>query len=78
MKNPLPQPLVDRLTKQFGPGAVASMLKAFEKSRLPTLRVNTLKSTDEEVMNVLRDESIAETAAVHGLLLKWIRGREIR
>ncbi len=59
MKNPLPQALVNRLTKQFGPGALASMLKAFEKSRLPTFRVNTLKSTDEIVMNKLRDDGIA-------------------
>lgn len=59
MKNPLPQALVDRLTKQFGPGAVASMCLAFSKPRLPTFRVNTLKSTDELVMNRLRDEAIA-------------------
>lgn len=59
MKNPLPQALVNRLTKQYGPSALASMLKAFEKSRLPTFRVNTLKSTDEIVMNKLRDDGIA-------------------
>lgn len=59
MNNPLPQELVERLNKQFGPGAVASMCQAFSKSRLPTFRVNTLKSTDERVMNRLRDEAIA-------------------
>ena len=59
MKNPLPQELVDRLTKQFGPGAVGLMFQAFDKPRLPTFRVNTLKSTDELVMNRLRDEAIA-------------------
>lgn len=59
MKNPLPQILTDRLTKQFGPASVASMLKAFDKPRFPTFRVNTLKATDEIVMNKLRDDSIA-------------------
>lgn len=59
MKNPLPQELVERLNKQFGPGDVASMCQAFSKPRLPTFRVNTLKATDELVMNRLRDEAIA-------------------
>lgn len=59
MKNPLPQALTERLTKQFGPAAMAGMLKAFEKERLPTFRVNTLKATDDEVMGRLRDEAIA-------------------
>lgn len=59
MNNPLPQALSDRLTKQFGPGALDSMLKAFDKPRLPTFRVNTIKSTDEIVMNKLRDDGIA-------------------
>jgi 16S rRNA C967 or C1407 C5-methylase (RsmB/RsmF family) len=59
MKNPLPSILVNRLTKQFGPSAVSSMVSAFSKPRLPTFRVNTLKATDEIVMNTLREESIA-------------------
>lgn len=35
------------------------MLKAFDKPRLPTFRVNTIKSSDEAVMNKLRDDGIA-------------------
>ena len=35
------------------------MLKAFDKPRLPTFRVNTIKSSDEIVMNRLRDDGIA-------------------
>lgn len=35
------------------------MVNAFDKTRLPTFRVNTLKATDEIVMNALREESIA-------------------
>lgn len=59
MKNYLPQTLSDRLTKQFGTGALSAMLKAFDKPRLPTFRVNTLKTTDEAVMQILRDDGIA-------------------
>jgi 16S rRNA C967 or C1407 C5-methylase (RsmB/RsmF family) len=59
MKNPLPQALSDRLAKQFGPGALDSMLRVFDKPRLPTFRVNTLKASDELVMNRLRDDGIA-------------------
>ena len=59
MKNPLPQILSDRLTKQFGPGALDAMLKAFDKPRLPTFRVNTIKASDEAVMNRLREDGIA-------------------
>ena len=59
MHNSLPQTLLQRLTKDFGPGAVTMMLKAFDHQRLPTFRVNTLKSTDESVMNKLRDEGVA-------------------
>lgn len=59
MKNPLPRELSDRLLKQFGPGSLEAMLKAFSKPRLPTFRVNSLKATDDEVMNVLRSDAIA-------------------
>lgn len=59
MRNPLPQTLSDRLTKQFGPASLESMLRVFGKNRLPTFRVNTIKATDEEVMNTFRDQGIA-------------------
>ncbi len=59
MRNPLPHELVERLTTQFGPGAVAGMFKSFEKERQPTFRVNILKTTDEAVMDRLRQDAIA-------------------
>lgn len=55
----LPRELADRLTRQFGPGAVKDMEKAVSKSRLPTCRVNTLKATDEQVMELFRQHNIA-------------------
>lgn len=48
-----------RLTKQFGAAAVRAMLLAMRGKRLPTLRVNTLRSSDEEVMAALRQSAVA-------------------
>jgi NOL1/NOP2/sun family putative RNA methylase len=59
MARSLPQPLLARLTEQFGPQTVAAMVKSFGTKRLPTLRVNTLKTTDHAVMDVYREEGIA-------------------
>lgn len=59
MARSLPQPLLARLTEQFGPQTVAAMVKSFSTKRLPTLRVNTLKTTDHAVMDVYREEGIA-------------------
>lgn len=59
MARSLPQPLLARLTEQFGPQTVAAMVKSFSAKRLPTLRVNTLKTTDHAVMDVYREEGIA-------------------
>lgn len=58
VRDPLPPALRERLIKQFGPGAYDALLKAFSAPRKPTFRVNTLRSTDEAVMNVMRDEQI--------------------
>ncbi len=54
----LPLPLIDRLKKQFGEGNVKNILASCQGLRLPTLRVNTLKSSDEKVMAVFREENI--------------------
>ncbi|MFH1252795.1 MAG: RsmB/NOP family class I SAM-dependent RNA methyltransferase [Candidatus Uhrbacteria bacterium] len=58
-KNRLPLPFVERLKNQFGQSAAEAVILAFEAKRLPTFRVNTLKTTDEKVMVVLREENIA-------------------
>ena len=54
----LPKPLLDRLTKQFGESAVRRMIADCSVTRLPTLRVNTLKTTDDAVMQAFRDDAI--------------------
>lgn len=58
MANTLPKELMERFTKQFGAGTIPVLLRAFSAVRKPTFRVNTLKSSDEEVMNVFREEQI--------------------
>lgn len=54
----LPKPLLDRLSKQFGESVVRRVAADCSVARLPTLRVNTLKTTDEAVMQVFRDDAI--------------------
>lgn len=55
---PLPQLLLDRLAKQYGAGTCATIVSAFASERRPTLRTNTLKTTDDQVMAIFRDEAI--------------------
>lgn len=57
MPSQLPQPLLARLTKQFGESNVRAMMIALSSSRLPTLRVNTLRATDEQVMSAFRENA---------------------
>jgi NOL1/NOP2/sun family putative RNA methylase len=54
----LPEELEARLEKQFGASTVRTMAAALAEPRLPTLRTNTMKTTDDSVMSVFRDENI--------------------
>ncbi len=54
----LPQPLLDRLERQFGKGSRDAIVAAFGAERRPTLRTNTINATDEEVMAAFRDVAI--------------------
>lgn len=53
----LPTALAHRLAEQFGDVAMREIAKAMGP-RKTTLRVNTLKSSDQEVMNTLREGGI--------------------
>jgi NOL1/NOP2/sun family putative RNA methylase len=73
MRDPLPAALRERLSAQWGAGTYSAMLQAFGVNRKPTLRVNTLKSSDEDVMNVFRNEQIMferVKAVPHAFLIK--------
>jgi len=54
----LPKEFVERLEKQFGGAAANGILQAFKDNRRPSFRVNTLKSSDDEVMRLMREENI--------------------
>ncbi len=59
MRGQLPQKLVERLTQQFGPTTFREIERAFSVRRLPIFRVNTLKATDEQIMELMREQNIA-------------------
>ncbi len=54
----LPEPLAERLKRQFGLSIFTQILRAFDTERLPSFRVNTLKSNDNAVMGALRESAI--------------------
>jgi 16S rRNA C967 or C1407 C5-methylase (RsmB/RsmF family) len=57
LSSPLPPSLTQRLAEQFGEVAARDLLKAMAP-RKTTIRVNTLKSDDQRVMNGLRESGI--------------------
>lgn len=59
MKSSLPEKFLARLEKQFGQSATKNIISAFREKRQPTFRVNTIKTTDEAVCQILREENIA-------------------
>lgn len=54
----LPELLHQRLEKQFGRSAMPGLFQAFQTDRDPTFRVNTLKLTEEKMMEILRMEKV--------------------
>ena len=53
----IPQELVTRLEKQFGL-ASRGIFEAFGQERVTSFRVNTLKTTDQDVMAMCREEGV--------------------
>lgn len=54
----LPRELAERLSKQFGPAAVREMERVLSRDRPTTCRVNTLKTTDDKIMAMFREQNI--------------------
>lgn len=54
----LPEALCLRLQTQFGQGNFSSILTSFEKRRLPSVRVNTLKTTEEYIKQYFKQHQI--------------------
>ncbi|HBP00537.1 MAG: Ribosomal RNA small subunit methyltransferase B [Candidatus Uhrbacteria bacterium GW2011_GWF2_41_16] len=55
----LPDVFFQRLEQQFGRSATDRICAAFESSRFPTLRTNTIKTTDAAIMETFRTDRIA-------------------
>ena len=75
----LPQDLIDRLEDQFG-AAKARQAVMGMTSRYVTLRVNTLKSNDAEIMEIFRQELIQFERAKrlpHAFIVKNRKAKEL-
>lgn len=58
MQNPIPQFLIDLLFKQYGQDITKKIIEGYKTQRDVTLRVNTLKSSINEIKQVLKDNKI--------------------
>ena len=58
MKQQLPDFFIKRLEQQYGKELLETIVAGFEKKRYTTLRVNTLKSNNQEIEEVLKDNNI--------------------
>lgn len=58
MQNTIPEFLYKKLTSQYGEEKTKEILDGYSKKRLVTLRVNTIKTTVQEIKNTLESENI--------------------
>ena len=58
MENNLPEFLLEMLKKQYGFETTKKIIDGYSKNRLTTFRVNTIKSNNEEIEEVLNRENI--------------------
>ena len=58
MQENLPEFLIEKLKNQYGKDLTKQIIDGYSKNRLTTFRVNTLKSNNEEIESVLKEENI--------------------
>lgn len=58
MQNPIPQFLIDLLFKQYRQDITKKIIEGYKTQRDVTLRVNTLKSSINEIKQVLKDNKV--------------------
>lgn len=58
MENNLPDFLLEMLKKQYGIETTKKIIDGYSKNRLTTFRINTIKSNNEEIEEVLNRENI--------------------
>lgn len=81
MEEKIPEFLSQRLEEQYGKEKTRKIIEGYQKQRLVTLRVNTLKTTLEEVKTSLEREKIAfetVTWSREALILKDATEKEIQ
>lgn len=78
-KTSIPEGLAMRLSRQFGSGSLPALQKGFMGNRRISFRVNTLRTTDHEVLEVLRQVGISAHRAFalpHAFFLPQVTERE--
>lgn len=58
MQNKIPMFLYNKLIEEYGEELAEEIITGYSKKRLVTLRVNTLKTNTENIMNILNTENI--------------------
>ncbi len=58
MKSKIPEFLVTMLEEQYGTEITKTIIKGYEAKRPTTLRINTLKTNNEQIRNILIQENI--------------------
>ena len=56
--NQIPEFLINKLINQYGDELTKEIIKGYENKRKTTLRINTLKSSLDEVLEVFSKEGI--------------------
>ncbi|NQV12105.1 RsmB/NOP family class I SAM-dependent RNA methyltransferase [Candidatus Uhrbacteria bacterium] len=77
---PLSSQFTDRLQSQFGPDGYDKIMKGFRARRLPTFRVNTTKSTNEEIVEFLVENKIAyeqSDTVPHAFIIKRMSSEDL-
>lgn len=81
MQGQIPQFFQEMLLKQYGEEETKKILKGYEKQKPVTLRINTIKATNEKIKNELKDAGI-EFREIEwnkdALIIKEVREEEIK
>ena len=81
MQGQIPQFFQEMLLKQYGEEETKKILKGYEKQKPVTLRINTIKATNEKIKNELKEAGI-EFQEIEwnkdALIIKDVREEEIK
>ena len=81
MQGQIPQFFQEMLLKQYGEEETKKILKGYEKQKPVTLRINTIKATNEKIKNELKEAGIKFQEIEwnkDALIIKEVREEEIK